>query len=153
MQHVYSTHVRKGSAQNHSLHMYSMHGDPTVVYSTCSPFSFVTCLLNIGGVILNLMYKKASLSDVLWLQLCMSTETISFSRIASYSLYEPKSHALMEYTCNGGLEKAILRDSELLSEVNDAFCISHPLLAQKVVTRSARAAVSKIGADALVGGR
>ena len=44
----------------------------------------------------------------------------------------------MEY--NGGLEKAILRDSELLSEVNDA---SHPLLAQKVVTctRSARAAV------------
>eukprot|EP00731_Ephydatia_muelleri_P011519 Em0006g413a len=58
----------------------------------------------------------------------------------SYSLYEPKSHALMEY--NGGLEKAILRDSELLSEVNDAFCKSHPLLAQKVVTRSARAAVT-----------
>ena len=57
----------------------------------------------------------------------------------------------MEY--NGGLEKAILRDSELLSEVNDAFCKSHPLLAQKVVTRSACAAVSKIGADALVGGR
>ncbi|KAL5493984.1 hypothetical protein EMCRGX_G015245 [Ephydatia muelleri] len=56
----------------------------------------------------------------------------------SYSLYEPKSHALMEY--NGGLEKAILRDSELLSEVNDAFCKSHPLLAQKVVTRYARAA-------------
>ena len=47
-----------------------------------------------------------------------------------------KSHALMEY--NGGLEKAILRDSELLSEVNDAFCKSHPLLAQKVVTRSPR---------------
>ena len=63
-------------------------------------------------------------------------------------MYEPKSYALMEY--NGGLEKAILRDSELLSEVNDAFCKSHPLLAQKVVTRSARAAVSKIGADALV---
>ena len=57
------------------------------------------------------------------------------SHIASYSLYEPKSHALMEYNC--GLEKAILRDSELLSEVNDAFCKSHPLLAQKVVTRSA----------------
>ena len=35
-------------------------------------------------------------------------------------------------------------------EVNDAFCKFHPLLAQKVVTRSARAAVSKIGADALV---
>ena len=54
----------------------------------------------------------------------------------------------MEY--NDGLEKAILRDSELLSEVNDAFCKSHPLLAQKVVTRSACAAVSKIGADTLV---
>ena len=47
-------------------------------------------------------------------------------------------------------EKAILRDSELLSEVNNAFCNSHPLLAQKVVTRSARAAVSKISADALL---
>ena len=65
----------------------------------------------------------------------------------SNSLYEPKSRALMEY--NGGLEKAIRRDSELLSEVNDAFCKSHPLLAQKVVTRSTCAAVSKIGADAL----
>ena len=42
----------------------------------------------------------------------------------------------MEY--NGGLANAILRDSELLSEVNDAFCKSHPLL------------VSKIGAEALV---
>ena len=113
------------------------------------------------------MYKKASLSDVqkatfdtmaARLQLCMNL--IAFARVNtenycnhillpySYSLYEPKSHALMEY--NGGLEKAILRDSELLSEVNDAFCKSHPLLAQKVVTRSARAAVSKIGADALV---
>ena len=51
----------------------------------------------------------------------------------------------MEY--NGGLEKAILRDSELL---NDAFCKSHPLLAQNVVTRSTCAAVSKIGAEAMV---
>ena len=100
------------------------------------------------------MYKKASLSDV-QRQPCMNL--IAFARVEhcnhillpnSYSLYEPKSHALMEH--NGGLEKAILRDSELLSEVNDAFCKSHPLLAQKVVTRSARAAVSKIGADALV---
>ena len=49
--------------------------------------------------------------------------------------------------------RRLLDDSELLSKVNDAFCKSHPLLAQKVVTRSARAAVSKIGADALVGGR
>ncbi|KAL5502182.1 hypothetical protein EMCRGX_G008912 [Ephydatia muelleri] len=65
----------------------------------------------------------------------------------SYSLYEFKSHALKEY--NGGLEKAILRDSELLSEVNDAFCKSpHPLLAQKVVTRSARAAVTTAQATA-----
>ena len=63
-------------------------------------------------------------------------------------MYEPESHALMEY--NGGLEKSIRRDSELLSEVNDVFCKSHPLLAQKVVTRSAHAAVNKIGADALV---
>ena len=31
-----------------------------------------------------------------------------------------------------------------------AFCKSHPLQAQKVVTRSAHAAVSKIGVDALV---
>ena len=45
----------------------------------------------------------------------------------------------MEY--NGGLEKAILRDSELLCEENGAFCKSDLLLAQKVVTRSARAAV------------
>eukprot|EP00731_Ephydatia_muelleri_P010082 Em0005g668a len=77
-----------------------------------------------------------------------NSAAIKASERNRYSLYEPKSHALMEY--NGGLEKAILRDSELLSEVNDAFCKSHPLLAQKVVTRSARAAVSKIGADALV---
>ncbi|KAL5494111.1 hypothetical protein EMCRGX_G015387 [Ephydatia muelleri] len=67
-----------------------------------------------------------------------NSDAIKASERNRYSLYEPKSHALMEY--NGGLEKAILRDSELLSEVNDAFCKSHPLLAQKVVTRSACAA-------------
>ena len=66
----------------------------------------------------------------------------------SYSLFEPNSRTLAEYGVS--LEKAILRDSELLSEVNNAFCNSHPLLAQKVVTRSARAAVSKISADALL---
>ena len=110
------------------------------------------------GVILILMYKKASLSDVQWQPACncvwhlLRVEHCNHILLPySYSLYEPKSHALMEY--NGGLEKAILRDSELLSEVNDAFCKSHPLLAQKVVTRSARAAISKIGEDALVGGR
>ncbi|KAL5515744.1 hypothetical protein EMCRGX_G000953 [Ephydatia muelleri] len=69
----------------------------------------------------------------------MGHRTTTTTTTQSYSLYEPKSHALMEY--NGGLEKAILRDSELLSEVNDAFCKSHPLLAQKVVTRSACAAM------------
>eukprot|EP00731_Ephydatia_muelleri_P026578 Em0018g678a len=56
----------------------------------------------------------------------LSTENNHILLPNSYSLYEPKSHALMEY--NGGLEKAILRDT------------------QKVVTRSARAAVRKIGA-------
>ena len=66
----------------------------------------------------------------------------------SYSLFESNSRTLAEYGVS--LEKAILRDSELLSEVNNAFCNSHPLLAQKVVTRSACAAVSKIGADTLV---
>ena len=35
----------------------------------------------------------------------------------------------MEY--NGGLEKAILRDSELLSEVNDAFCKSPKRAAER----------------------
>eukprot|EP00731_Ephydatia_muelleri_P006128 Em0003g376a len=66
----------------------------------------------------------------------------------SYSLFEPNSRTLAEYGVR--LDKAILRDSELLREVNNAFCNSHPLLAQKVVTRSARAAVSKISADALL---
>ena len=87
----------------------------------------------------NLMYKKASLSDAqpatVYELNCICGLSIYCNHILRYSLYEPKSHALMEY--NGGLEKAIRRDSELLSEVNDAFCKSHPLLAQKVVTRSA----------------
>ena len=54
------------------------------------------------------------------LQVCMNLNLIAFAtenycnHILLYSLYEPKSHALMEY--NGGLEKAIRRDSELLSE-------------------------------------
>ncbi|KAL5509545.1 hypothetical protein EMCRGX_G004936 [Ephydatia muelleri] len=60
----------------------------------------------------------------------------------SYSLFEPNSRTLAEYGVR--LEKAILRDSELLSEVNNAFCNSHPLLAQKVVTRSARAAAGSL---------
>ena len=70
------------------------------------------------------------------------TATISFSHIATPCMNP--NLTLMEY--NGGLETVFLRDSELLSEVNDNFCKSHLLLAQKVVTRSARAAVSKIGA-------
>ena len=36
----------------------------------------------------------------------------------------------------------------LLDEFNDAFCQTHPWLAQKVTTRSAHAAVSKVSADA-----
>ena len=75
------------------------------------------------------------------------TATISFSHITTPCM-NPKSHALIEH--NGGFEKVIRRDSELLSEVNDAFCKSRPLIAQKVVTRSARAAVCKIGAEALI---
>ena len=39
------------------------------------------------------------------------------------------------------LKKLFLGIVSFLSEINDAFCKSHPLLAQKVVTRSARAAV------------
>ena len=47
------------------------------------------------------------------------TATISFTHIATPCM-NPNLMALMDY--NGGLEKAILRDSEFLSEVNDAFC-------------------------------
>ena len=54
----------------------------------------------------------------------------------------------MEY--KGGLEKAILSNRTLLDEFNDAFCKTHPWLAQKVTTRSAHAAVSKVSADALL---
>ena len=52
----------------------------------------------------------------------------------------------MEY--KGGLEKAILSNRTLLNELNVAFCQTHPWLAQKVTTRSAHAAVSKVSADA-----
>ena len=64
----------------------------------------------------------------------------------SYSLYEPNDSVLMEY--KGALEKAILSNRTLLDELNDAFCQTHPWLAQKVTTRSAHAAVSKVSADA-----
>ena len=63
----------------------------------------------------------------------------------SYSLYEPKDIVLSEY--KGGLEKAICT---LLVQLNDAFCQTHPWLAQKVCTRSAHAAVSKVSADAVL---
>ena len=63
----------------------------------------------------------------------------------SYSLYEPKDIVLSEY--KGGLEKAILKNSTLLVQLNDAFCKTHPWLAQKVCTGSAHAAVSKVSAD------
>ena len=66
----------------------------------------------------------------------------------SYSLYEPKDIVLSEY--KSGLEKAILKNSTLLVQLNDAFCKMHPWLAQKVCTRSAHAAVSKVCADAVL---
>ena len=66
----------------------------------------------------------------------------------SYSLYEPKDIVLSEY--KSGLEKAILKNSTLLVQLNDAFCKTHPWLAQKMCTRSAHAAVSKVCADAVL---
>ena len=48
------------------------------------------------------------------------TAAISFPIVATPCMNPNLMHALMDY--NGGLEKAILRDSEFLSEVNDAFC-------------------------------
>ena len=66
----------------------------------------------------------------------------------SYSLYKPKDIVLSEY--KSGFEKAILKNSTLLVQLNDAFCKTHPWLAQKVCTRSAHAAVSKVCADAVL---
>ena len=60
--------------------------------------------------------------------------TLLFFR-CSYSLYEPKDIVLSEYKF--GLEKAILKNSTLLVQLNEAFCTTHPWLAQKVCTRSA----------------
>ena len=93
MQHVYSTHVR-------DLHK--------TIHFTCKAcmvtqlLSFLFCDLSIEywGVILNLKYKKASLSTVYEVHLL----GYYCNHILRYSLYEPESHALMEY--NGGLEKA-----------------------------------------------
>ena len=66
----------------------------------------------------------------------------------SYSLYEPKDIVLSEY--KGALEKAILKNSTLLVQLNDAFCKTHPWLAQKVCTRSVHVAVSKVSADSVL---
>ena len=74
--------------------------------------------------------------------------SIYFVYHCSYSLYEPNQTILREY--KSGLEKAILRNSTLLDEFNDAFCKTHPWLAQKVCTRSAHAAVSEVCAGALL---
>ena len=52
----------------------------------------------------------------------------------------------MEY--NGGLVKAILRDSELLSEVNVS--LIHCWLKRLLLDLPVHAAVSKIGAEALL---
>ena len=72
----------------------------------------------------------------------------SFSVPCSFSLYEPKDSILREY--KGSLEKAILRNSTLLDELNDAFCKTHPWLAQKICTRSVHAAVNEVSAGALL---
>lgn len=66
----------------------------------------------------------------------------------SYSLYEPKDIVLSEY--KGGLEKAIIKNSTLLVQLNDAFCKTHPWIVKKVCTRSAHAAVSNVSADTVL---
>ena len=66
----------------------------------------------------------------------------------SYSLNKPNDIILSEY--KDGLENAILKNSTLLVQLNDAFCKMHPWLAQKVCTRSAHDAVSKVSADAVL---
>ncbi|KAL5479598.1 hypothetical protein EMCRGX_G023142 [Ephydatia muelleri] len=48
-----------------------------------------------------------------------------------YSLYEPKDIVLSEY--KGGLEKAILKNSTLLVQLNDAFCKTAPMVSTKGV--------------------
>ena len=48
------------------------------------------------------------------------------------------------------VEKAILKNGILLDELNDAFCKTHPWLAQEICTRSAHAAVSEVWAGALL---
>ena len=62
------------------------------------------------------------------------------------SVDEPKDSILREY--KGSLEKPILRNSTLLDELNDAFCKTHPWLAQEICTRSAHAAVNEASAGA-----
>ena len=47
-------------------------------------------------------------------------------------------------------KRLFLRIATLLVQLNDAFCQTHPWLAQNVCTRSAHAAVSKVGADAVL---
>ena len=46
-------------------------------------------------------------------------------------------------------KRLFLRIATLLVQLNDAFCQTHPWLAQNVCTRSAHAAVSKV-ADAVL---
>ncbi|KAL5491477.1 hypothetical protein EMCRGX_G016772 [Ephydatia muelleri] len=51
--------------------------------------------------------------------------------IQSYSLYEPKDIVLSEY--KSGLEKAILKNSTLLVQLNDAFCKTSTKVLKKVL--------------------
>ena len=48
------------------------------------------------------------------------------------------------------LKRLFFKNSTLLVQLNDAFCKMHPWLAQKVCTRSAHAAFSKVCADAVL---
>ena len=118
MQHVYSTHVR------------DLHKTIHFTCKACQLLCTVLCDLSIEywGVrctctLSDVKKKKASrlqpLYEYNFQLLGLSTENYCNHILLpySYSLYEPKS--LMEY--NGGLEKAILRDSELQSEAKMPF--------------------------------
>ena len=70
----------------------------------------------------------------------------SFFTVATLCMNQ-KDIVLSEY--KGGLKKAILKNSTLLVQLNDAFSKMHPWLAQQVCTRSAHA-VSKVSADAVL---
>ena len=81
-------------------------------------------------------------------RMVLHIHNVACTHFLFHSLYEPKDIILSEY--KGGHEKAILKNSTLLVQLNDAFCKTHPWLTQKVCTRSVHAAVSKVSADAVL---